>query len=247
MIRSPSKFLSIDFLRKLKKENYLSEGGKEYCSDEVDQLLTEKLCAQAIQQEQEFMIELSQRAEEAQMMEEIMKQQEEEMRKRAAPTEAKILSIVPKITEQKEAQKVLDRLKCIECGHSVADESEWLFALDDKESMDSGSYQCPNCNALQDHGVFDGMVQVTQGDFPMLQASIPMDMIDEIVDDVIDGAEGFKFNIGTAILNAVKEQIVERYGENCAGLFTSTDTDSFERMIDRIKLRRKQKKGNKNG
>lgn len=42
-IRSPSNRLSVDFLTYLQANHYLSPSGAEYCGEEVDRLLVEKL------------------------------------------------------------------------------------------------------------------------------------------------------------------------------------------------------------
>ena len=41
--KTPSKFLSLEFLRELQKNYYLSPCGKEYNEFEVDRLIIEKL------------------------------------------------------------------------------------------------------------------------------------------------------------------------------------------------------------
>jgi hypothetical protein len=46
VVKTPSKFLSIEFLRELQRNYYLSPCGLEYCAEEVDALLIKKLSMQ---------------------------------------------------------------------------------------------------------------------------------------------------------------------------------------------------------
>ena len=48
MIQSPSKHISLARLKQIKQDNYLGEGGKEYCPFEVQALIAEKEQAQAM-------------------------------------------------------------------------------------------------------------------------------------------------------------------------------------------------------
>jgi len=51
MIKTPSKFLSVNFLRELIRNNYLSPRRKEYSAEEVIQLYLEKLNSSALRYE----------------------------------------------------------------------------------------------------------------------------------------------------------------------------------------------------
>ena len=43
MIASPSKYTSLKRLKQIQKDNYIGEGGQEYCPFEVETLINEKL------------------------------------------------------------------------------------------------------------------------------------------------------------------------------------------------------------
>lgn len=42
MIHSPSKYTSLARLKQIRQDNYIGEGGKEYCASEVDWLIFDK-------------------------------------------------------------------------------------------------------------------------------------------------------------------------------------------------------------
>ena len=48
MIQSPSKHISLARLKQIEQDNYLGEGGQEYCPFEVQALIAEKEQAQAM-------------------------------------------------------------------------------------------------------------------------------------------------------------------------------------------------------
>jgi hypothetical protein len=60
MVRSPSKFLSVQFLMTLKKNHYISQRGKEYSEAEVNDLLMEKLVKKADNDTEKFYKNLNQ-------------------------------------------------------------------------------------------------------------------------------------------------------------------------------------------
>ena len=42
MVKSPSKYLSLEKLKRIQKDNYKSDNGFEYCAEEVDLLIKSK-------------------------------------------------------------------------------------------------------------------------------------------------------------------------------------------------------------
>jgi hypothetical protein len=216
VVKSPSKFLSIKFLQELKAERYLSPQGKEYCAEEVDDLLNEKLCAYATKCETEYMRELSRMALELQHEGgpiEIINQGE------AMEIEGgEVLSLTKKLKEKEERAREQSRLKCCECGHEVANEDDWLMGMDLPPSkddptgaQDSGIYVCPKCEALQDHTILDDMVKMNHatGD---IESTIPGFLLDDLT-GLDEPTSGAKFNVGTAIVNAIRMDLLRRYGE----------------------------------
>lgn len=51
MVNSPSKYTSLERLKQIRKDNYIGEGGKEYCAFEVETMINEKECKKAIELE----------------------------------------------------------------------------------------------------------------------------------------------------------------------------------------------------
>lgn len=227
MVRSPSKFLSIKFLQALKEERYLSPTGKEYCAEEVDDLLNQKLCDYASRCEAEYMKELSRRALEAEASQ-LQEGDPFEIYNSGFPQggymetkEAEVLSIEGKLKAKQERQRELDRLKCCDCGHELANEDEWLVGADlpvsrehPRGTQDSGIFVCPKCYELQEHTVFDGMVTMDTetGD---LSANIPGFLIAELMGQEFS-EKGARFNVGQAILNTQRALMIKHFGEDAA-------------------------------
>ena len=223
-VRTPSKYLSIRFLQELQRERYLSPNGKEYCAEEVDDLLIQKLCVQAERQEIEYMRELSRLALELQSQS-VERTDDDFIFNSGYPPQGgfmqagggDVLNIAEKLKQKAERDLGLLRRKCCECGHEVATEDDWVIGTDVQPTasdplggQDSGVFICPKCDALQEHTILDGMVKFNEetGD---LECNIPGFLIDDLYDMEFEG-EGMKFNLGVAIVNAVRMQLIRRYG-----------------------------------
>lgn len=111
--------------------------------------------------------------------------------------------------------KELERVTCVECGHRVESEDDWEIGCDaapDKDYpdgvQDSGRYVCPKCDAVQDCTVLDGMFEITNEG---IKGAIPWYIIDDLMDREFTDKTA-QMNIGQAILNSLRDQMIERYG-----------------------------------
>ena len=146
--------------------------------------------------------------------------------------EEKVLSIMPAINKK-------NRTTCNECNHKVESEDDWAIGCDLPPSrefpngtQDSGIYVCPECDALQDHTVFDVMVQFNPetGD---LNTAIPGSWIDELCNAEYE--EG-SFNIGNAIINAARLDVLERYGKKAVDVMFPGEREYLMEKIKEMKL-----------
>jgi hypothetical protein len=108
-----------------------------------------------------------------------------------------------------------NRLLCKKCGHKLANETEWIMAVDTPflahqplGTRDSGTYICPNqeCLEFQRTTVFDPYVTA---DDKMIRVELPYSAIRNVFANwQLDGGI---FNVMTACFNAVKYKVLEQF------------------------------------
>lgn len=153
------------------------------------------------------------------------------------PDEPKVLSLDKKRREKTDAEAdakaKAERLKCQECGHITEDEGDFDFAVDaapNKDykfgTQDSGRYVCPKCECFTGKSVLDDAVTYKPGHGIM--AFIPEDQITGLLEsiDEIQGPGGY-FNMGSAMLNAVRDDLIKQHGDRAALIFPA-DREEIE-------------------
>jgi len=150
----------------------------------------------------------------------------------AMPTNNNVVSITKKIAENQ-------RLVCKECSHKVQSEDDWDLGLDFPVSRqapqgfaDSGCYVCPQCQTIQDHTYLDGMVKfTTKGPAAGLSCHIPMDTLLELLDVDLPDSKA-RMNIGQAIVNAVKRELIEHFEDEAVQMFPQDAALISERIAE---------------
>jgi len=160
----------------------------------------------------------------------------------------KVVSLTERIDEKnkkkKEFEEVALRLTCSndECDFVASDEDQWDLGLDIAPSkkfpfgtQDSGRYVCPECNSAQKNSVWDGMVRLeTTGPSAGIHASVPMWMVQETIELIGPRANGEYFNPGSAMLNAIRGDIIKHFKE-ASTMFFPVDTDEILEQLKQEK------------
>lgn len=144
--------------------------------------------------------------------------------------------LAEKRAEKVEQEKAVNQLKCVDpaCGHVVETMDDWDHCFDQaakrgspKGYQDSGIHACPECGALQPHSLCDGMVTFEGEGFNAgIVARVPLFLLDEVMESSEPEATGDFFHVGTAILNAIKPQLIAHYGhEKVRAFFPGYDPD----------------------
>lgn len=131
------------------------------------------------------------------------------------------------------------KLRCPDCLLHVSSLEDWNVALDapvskhdPKGSYDSGIHTCPKCKELLSTTIFDGMVRyIPSGDQAGIHAYIPRSALVKLLEDFEMPRRGkARFNIGTAIMNAVKNELVLDLGKEAISFFP-TDKAELDKML----------------
>jgi hypothetical protein len=125
---------------------------------------------------------------------------------------------------------IRQKLRCPDCLLHVPSLEDWNVALDapvskhdPKGSYDSGMHTCPKCKELLSTAIFDGMVRyTTSSDQPGIHTYIPRSTLIKLLDDFEIPKRGkAHVNIGTAIMNAIKKELILDLGKATRAFFPS--------------------------
>lgn len=99
------------------------------------------------------------------------------------------------------------------CDFIAQDPADWAMGLDFPRSprnkmgsQDSGRHVCPECAELQPSSEFGQMVWFDPNEG--LLARIPTEKLVEVLTTIEPPRNGASFNLGTALLNAVREDLL---------------------------------------
>jgi hypothetical protein len=154
--------------------------------------------------------------------------------------------------ENPDLAPAISRLACRSCGHVVADEGEWAVGLDGPATAaaplgytDTGRYICPRCDEWVGYSQLDEFVRLEAS---VLIARIPLDLVvDAFLRLDLDNIEAVscrgrrakalaRYNVGSAMLNAVRGELFSQRPDLAEVLFHSWQA--------RIKVARSSKRRN---